>query len=310
MTIPSTATIANLAREAVLKGIVPGGFRDQFIRKIRFQLISQPGESVDYNRATSAPTVPVYGPGDALTLSTTATTKVTSNFRRIGDVAEVDHSQLTAASDPNDQLEVQVAMKRAGIVRRLGVQVLTGDSLNPNDLEGFFTRITSGQSVTSATLTKEQVLKLVALVTASDGHVGAGADCLVGHDRVVRYLVKLFEDAPGGGGLEWRTDSDLGVPVPHVAGTPVYVGQEPIVSNLSNLWAAKLRGPTGCYLLHTGGTSTDFGIEVREVPMQAAISKRGFFVGGFYALVVPEAESIARISGINHVTGIPSSVPA
>lgn len=312
MTIPLTDTVANLASEAVLAGIVPGGFRDQLIRKLRFQRIEQPGELVDWNRATTPPTVPIYAPGSGLSVSTTNTTKETAYFRRIGDVAEVDHAQETAASNPNDQLGVQVAMKRAAIIRRLGEQVVIGDGLSSN-LRGLDYYITGAQTpITSPTLTREQVLKLIATVTASDGTVGAGADCLVANERVVRYLIKLFEDAPGGG-VSWIMDGDLGVAVPHCAGVPVYVGQEPIgdpnPADTSNLWAVKLRGPTGIYVLHTGGESRDFGIEVRPVPMQASTSTRGFFVGGFYALVVPEAESIAKIAGINHANGIPSNVP-
>jgi len=83
----------------------------------------------------------------------------------------------------------------------------------------------------------------------------------------------------------------------------VYVGQNATNetkgtgSNLTSIWAVKTTGPTGVRVLHAAGDSSMFGIEVTDIPAQPTLSKIGKFVGGTYALLVPEDESIARLNG-------------
>jgi hypothetical protein len=138
-------------------------------------------------------------------------------------------------------------------------------------------------------------------VTASDGCVGAGADCLVASSKMVRFIAKLIEDK--GACPQFAFDQDLGVPVLHFNGIPVYVGQnvsnetKGTGTNLTSVWAVKLTGPTGVRVLHSGGDASMFGIDVTDIPAQPTVSKIGKFVGGSYALLVPEDESLARLNG-------------
>jgi hypothetical protein len=50
-------------------------------------------------------------------------------------------------------------------------------------------------------------------------------------------------------------------------------------------------------MLHSGGDPSRFGIDVTDIPAQPTVSKIGLFVGGSYALLLPEDESIARLNG-------------
>jgi hypothetical protein len=100
-------------------------------------------------------------------------------------------------------------------------------------------------------------------------------------------------------------DDELGVPVLYFNGIPVYVGQnvsnetKGSGTNLTSIWAVKLSGPTGIRMLHSGGDSAEFGLDVSDIPTQATVSKMGKFVGGYYTLFVPEEESLARLDGCN-----------
>src|SRR5215510_12252597 len=125
MTLPTATTVANLAREQVVKGWYPKGFVDQFIRKICFERVDMPGETIDWNRATSLTTIPPYAQGGSLGTTVMDTTKFQGDFRRIGDVAEVDYFHQTASSDPNEQLQVQIESKKVGVIRSLGSQIIT-----------------------------------------------------------------------------------------------------------------------------------------------------------------------------------------
>jgi hypothetical protein len=158
-------------------------------------------------------------------------------------------------------------------------------------------QIVATQKMTITTPTKDDLHRLVHKARPSDGYCGAGPDCLAASERVVRQIIKYMEDSAGGG-LTYSFDPDLGVPVPMFHGLPVYIAQLPDTI----IYALKLTGPTGIRIVHGSGRSSEFGIEVREVPMQATVSKRGAFVGGFYSLIVPEELSIARIDGITTLT--------
>lgn len=295
MALPTTATVANLAREYVVPAWYPGGFVDQLIRKIRFEKVEQPSETIEWNQATSLPSVSKYDAG-ATTLGGTAmdTTKFTLTMRRIGDVAEIDTFYESACSEPNNQLQVQIQAKKVGVIRTLGSLMMTGTGANFSSLD---VQIVAGQKITLTAPTKDDIHRLVHKARPSDGFSGAGPDCLAASERVVRQIIKLMEDSAGGG-LTYSLDPDLGVPVPMFHGLPVYIAQLPDTT----IYALKLTGPTGIRIVHGSGRSSEFGIEVREVPMQATVSKRGAFVGGFYSLIVPEELSIARIDGITTLT--------
>ena len=310
MSLPSQTTVQNLSYAYKQPTWYPKGLLDQFVRKVPFEHVDQPSPSLDWNRATvSIPALAVVAAGGTLTATAMDTTKVTGNWVRIGDVAEVDYFHKASASDPFDQLEVQVTAKKIACVRSLGLNILEG--LGGADVfEGFKFRVTSGQTIGAANNganggapTIEEVHKLVSLVAASDGCVGAGADCLVAASKAVRFILKLIEDK--GVTPQFVFDADLGVPVLLFNGIPVYVGQNATTetkgsgSNLTSIWAVKLNGPTGVRVLHSGGDPSGFGIEVSDIPAQPTVATAGKFVGGNYALLVPEDESIARLNGCN-----------
>jgi hypothetical protein len=311
MSLPSQATVTNLARLSKAPTWFPRGFLDHFVRKIPFEHVAEPSPSIEWNRTAAGPfpAVGVYTRGAVFSGAAMDTDKVTATWVRIGEVAEVDVFDQWAASNVMDQLEVQVGARKVGCVRALGSGILEGTG-GGTALEGFKFHIVSGQTIGAANgaanggaPTLEDLHKLVYLATASDGCVGAGADCLVAAPKAIRFIIKLLEDK--GTTPHFAFDSDLGVPVLHFNGIPVYLGQNATNetkgtgTNLTSIWAVKLTGPTGVRVLHSGGDSSEFGIEVSDIPTQATISKLGRFVGGYYSVLVPEQESLARLDGCN-----------
>ena len=68
---------------------------------------------------------------------------------------------------------------------------------------------------------------------------------------------------------------------------------------LTSVYAVRLNGPTGLRVLHQGGSSSDFGIVTEEVPAQLSNAKRAATVRGFYSLLIPEIQSVARLKAIS-----------
>lgn len=308
MSLPSQTTVSNLTNQHVVPTWFPKGLLDQFVRKIAFERVDRPGENFSWNRATALPTVATYAVGGTLSANAMDTTKITGNFFRIGDMAEVDVFHERSASRIVPQLEVQVGAKKVGVIRALGLAILEG---NGTAFEGLKFHVTSGQTIGAAANganggppTLAEVHKLLYMVTASDGYVGGGATCLVAAPKAVRFIINLLETASGGS-AEYMFDNELGGPVLRFNGIPVYVGQNSTVetkgsgTNLTSIWALKLGGPTGVRVLHSSGESSQFGIEMVDVPLSNTVSKKGRFVGGHYSLFVPEEECIARLEGCN-----------
>lgn len=306
MSICSTTTVSNLT-EARLRSRLPtwfpGGLVDQFIRKLPFHKMGRWTEKLVWNRAVAfSQIVSAAGPyaqdttRSAVALDTSGSTNE-GTFNRFGDFLEVDVHQ-----DP-ELIREQIRAKEAAVVRSLGDQVLNGDGNAPN-IQGFDYWCHADQKHQKSVPTLDDWDLLASLVTPSDGMVGAGPDCFVCHGQMWRHLMKLIRDA----GLtpQFVDDEELGVPVLHYAGIPVYVGQnsqsEP--TNVQSVWAIKLSGPTGVKLCHIGGESSDFGIRVEDLDrFTSNKAHRAKFVGGYFTLLVPEKESIARMYGISTTNG-------
>jgi hypothetical protein len=216
MSLPSQTTVQNLSRPYKAPTWFPKGFLDHFVRKVPFEPVTEPSPTTEWNRATSLPAVGVYARGATFTAAALDTTKVTGNWVRIGEVAEVDVFDQWAASNTIEQLAVQVGARKVAVVRALGLGILEGTG--GAGVEGFKFHITSGQTIGAANgaanggaPTIEDLHKLVYLVTASDGCVGGGADCLVASSKGVRFITQLMENK--GYSPEYVFDSELGVPI-------------------------------------------------------------------------------------------------
>lgn len=307
--------LANLARPFVASDWYPGGKLDQFIRKIAFQAVDGSTEKVSWNRALTMPTAPLYAISDIGNMANTMMNpdaRVDSPMARIGDIVVLDSFQEDASSNIMDMLDVQIAAKKVMIVRQLGTQLFQGTgAASPQDVKGLGTPqqvggapanlwVIPSVNATGNALTKEQLHQLVTMVTASDGSVGAGADCIVGNDQAVRGIAKLLEDT--GNGTHYVFDSDLGVPVLTFAGVPVYIGQVGTyntgVSPKTEVFALKLTGRTAVRALHCSGDSAEFGIVAKPVSTPITNAYSAAFVGGLFGLMVPEKESAAKISDI------------
>jgi hypothetical protein len=280
---------------------------DEFLRVLPFQEASGYGPSVQINQVTDLGGVAFYLAGGGLVATQGATTLSTFTFARVGGTAQVDDADIAASADPNDQLELQVAMRKVALLRTLSPNMIFGDGVAPNML-GLFTQIEAvgGQTIdlAGAAPVLRDYHRLVALVKASDGALGTGADALVMNLYARRQLTSLIETA--GGCPSYEIDAALGVPVLKFDGLPVYVTDgipiPPGPDFKTTILAVKLKGPTGIRMLHVGGSSQEFGIVVDEVPNQLAVNQRAKIVRGYYALLVPEAASAAAMKNAS-VTG-------
>lgn len=311
--IPSDTTLVNLNRPYVFNDWYPGGFIDHFIRKVPFQRLQQPTTSVAWNTATSLSVVAPYAPNaGGLGATPMNATHTSLTLRRIGDSAMVDALSQASSGNTNELLQAQIVAKKIGIIRKLGQQIIQGDGTGAQ-LIGLQSLVDTNQefnvnAVTQVPTTIE-LDKLINLVRASDGCVGGGADCLVAHETVIRFIINTMAQYSL---LDTAYDPDLGVPVVRYRGIPIYIGQ--ITSGTSppafDIWALKLKGPTGIRVVHATGSSDSFGIDVQPIPMQAETGLVGAFVGGLYGVMVPEVESIARLQGTTFTglssAGIPS----
>ena len=303
MSIPNDATLISLNRPYVFKGTFPGGFVDQFVRKFPFHRIEQPTTQVSWNLLSSSNAISFYLPDPPSPLPTNPLNFSASNLTltRVGDSVLVDYFSEVVSGNTNNLLDTEIQTKKVGIIRTLGAQIIQGNGIAPN-IKGLQSLVISSQQFSVASTGGVPYLKelnqLVHMVRASDGCVGGGADCIVTHERVLRWI--LLALAPTYGILEFRHDADLGVSVPYFRGIPIYIGQsEAYDSPLAyDIWALKMSGPTGIRMLHAAGRSEEFGIDVVKIPIQPGSAQLGAFVGGLYGLMVPEAQSIARIQGV------------
>lgn len=317
---PSDNTANLLNRPYVSKGWFPSptagaGFVDQFTRKIPLQRIEKPTINLSWDRfdpSVGSLTVNPYATGGTPSSVQLEVIQTTRPFQRIGAMALVDSLAEAASGIPNDLLMAQIQAAKIGIIRTLGSQIITGDGISPHlngfDYEiypatqGFSVSMVSGFNVPSV----QDILYLINLVKASDGSIGRGyADCIVTHERVIRFIV-FYATQQASGLIDYVYDSDLGVQVPRFAGVPMYNGQIPTSGTTGyEIYALKMSGPTGIRLLHATGSSDQFGIDITPIPMQSTVAQRGAYVGGYYCLMVPEVQSLARCigtdnTGLNH----------
>ena len=306
MAQPTANAITSLTRCLRLPGFFPGGYVDQFLRKLPFEEAGGYGRSVQVNRTTGLGSVAFFDPGDALSATQGDTALTTFTFQRIAGTAQVDVADIEASAEPDDQLELQVEMRKVALLRTLSSVVINGGGVAPT-MAGLVTYATGGQMIdlAGAAPTLAAYHRLVALVRASDGFLGSGADALVMSLNARRQLLSILE-AASGSSYCFELDEQLGTSVLHFEGVPVYVsdGALPNASPTA-IYAVKLHGPTGIRVLHVGGSSDEYGIVVDEVPNQMGVSERAAIVRGYYALMVPEPESVAALFGASVAAFVP-----
>jgi hypothetical protein len=305
MAQPDPTTIANLTRCLRLPGFYPGGYVDEFIRAISFQEAGGYGRTVQINRSATLGDTNFYNPDAAVPAVQGTTGLTTFTFERLGGLAQVDSADIDASGEPNNQLDLQVEMRKVSLLRTLSTLMIFGNGVAPQ-MSGLLNQTDAGQQFDLAGVapTLKDYHRLVALVRASDGFVGTGADALVMNFTARRQLTALLEAA--GCCTTYEPDELLGAPVLKFDGASVYVTEGiPLTPDETTIFAVKLKGSTGVRMLHVGGDSEEFGIVIDDVPNQMTVSQRAKTVRGYYALFVPEVQSVAAITS----AGIAAFVP-
>lgn len=163
----------------------------------------------------------------------------------------------------------------------------------------------------------KQARRLLRRVSPSGDGFGIGANCLLMSWRT-RDLLIAAERTEGIYPLFFREpDGEMryyfhGVPVfvgpvredeDTSGSTPAFPEQTSIPSpytyNASSIYALRLGGPTGIRMMHVGGQSAQFGIQVEDIASGTSVAAIGYKVHGYYALYVPERQAGARLWGVD-----------
>jgi hypothetical protein len=168
----------------------------------------------------------------------------------------------------------------------------------------------------SGTFSLGEVRQLMRQVAPSGDGFGVGPnallmsrrtrDVMIGLERAAGTSPTFLPDPHSGGELRYHFD-----------GVPIYVGpvredentsgstpafgstDSPYAYNRSSIYAMRLGGPTGVRMLHFGGDSANFGLQVEQIAPQSSAAATGYRIHGYYTLFIPERQSCARLWGID-----------
>ncbi len=164
-------------------------------------------------------------------------------------------------------------------------------------------------------LSLAQVRRLMRKVTPSESGYGAGPNALVTSLRCRDLLISLERAADTS--PDFRLDPRTNEVRYHLDGVPVYVGPlrededtagaapafkttgEPYTYNRTSIYALRLGGFSGVRMLHFGGDSAKYGVQIDEITPSAGNAALGYQVHGYYALFIPERQACARLWGID-----------
>jgi hypothetical protein len=251
-------------------------------------------------------------------------TGVVGSFKKISALVEIDPSMVDPLGGDDDLLSVQVKFAGIALIRSLSRAMLQSNGM-PSKPRGKGSPVTSPgdgaadlRGLPSFVEGTAQdcpwdpntgllggLAVLEAICQPSGGDFGARPDAFVMSSRARARLVNELENK--GLNPEFRISTMTGRIQLHYHGIPVLSGRvREDADGVSDVWALKLAGPSGVFVCHTGGQSRDFGVQVgpRRVIVDDTQGDKtvrlldGVDVFGFYSLVVPEPQSIARIHSV------------
>ncbi len=275
---------------------------------------------------------PYATPGLDLTVQTSVdATYETASFRRIASTVDLDRFQQQLGSNGAtfsrgpDVKDTVMRLARLALLRQLGRSIVNGLGATPylRGLAGYYDGLFGGTgsdpqtiawpgSVGSLSVLPKAVRLLMRQVSASGAGFGVGPNALVMSRRMRDALIN--ESAGQGINPEFRP-SATGEYRFHFLGVPVYVApvrEDELDSTSSpdyptygatppkatSIYALRLGGPTGVRVLHAGGDSSRYGVEVEDLAGVSAGTVVGYRLHGNYALFVPERQACARLFGV------------
>lgn len=234
-----------------------------------------------------------------------------ARFKKISVVVRADEAMVDGGT-AEDMLAAQARLASTAIVRALADALLHSAPANDDQAEvsglRSFLRPPQDVAFDPARRLMGGLAEIEARCAPSGGDFGARPDAFVLSSRVRWRLLKELEDK--GVAPDFRHCPMTGGLALHYHGVPVLTGRVPEPagggSPTTDAWAVKLHGPSGIRVYHLGGESASFGVRAERVTTmtsfdgagEARTATRGLEVFGMYAVVVPEAASIARLSGV------------
>ncbi|HEY8086254.1 MAG TPA: hypothetical protein VIF09_00365 [Polyangiaceae bacterium] len=233
-----------------------------------------------------------------------------SRFKKISLVVRADEAMVDGGA-AEDMLTTQARLATTAIIRGLSEALLF--SAPPDDqgeVRGLLPFLVGPQDVAYSAARKLMggLAEIEARCAPSGGDFGARPDAFVLSSRARWRLMKEMEDK--GVSPDFRHCPAIGGTALHYHGVPVLVGRVPEpaggTSPVTDAWAVKLYGPSGIRIYHLGGESSSYGVRAENITTMSSFdgsgdartATRGIEVFGVYALVVPEAASIARLHGV------------
>jgi len=250
-----------------------------------------------------------------------------ARFKKGSLFVRADELMVDPSNAGDDLLEVQVRLASIALVRGLSLAILQSRPLPRADLTvvatgvglgddaAEFTGLPSYVAGTTQDLAWQQSAGMIGGLAAiearchsSGGDFGTGPDAFVMSSRARWRLLAEMES-------KGVTPQFLLCPLTgklqlHFHGVPVLTGRvrEEADGGRTDAWALKLFGPTGVQVLHVGGKSRAFGVQLDATTVTQAASTdndgdvqsstRGVEAFGNYSLVVPELSSVARLRDI------------
>jgi hypothetical protein len=230
-----------------------------------------------------------------------------ARLKKISQVVRVDRRMTDKVMD------VMFRLAQTAIVRALSEAIWS--SAPPSDdgetFSGLPTFLTPSQDLAfdSTQSYSANFDRLLARCHPSGNGEGTDADVIVCSESA---LINYTADRENRGlSVECYYSPLTGRIQRHHRGKPLLVGRvpEPAGSGVTWAYTVKLLGPSGITVAHRGGDPEALGAEIGPVTTmigldatgEAASSTVGAEVWGEYALLVPEAQSVARMTGVPNV---------
>lgn len=296
--LPSTATVQNLNTPYRSGFFFPNDrIVDQFLRKITFEPVLMSTEKFSFGQASSIPNSTFFSRDGTLTNSATNIALPDSGeFKRIGAEVEIDlFNQI--GSRGTDQLEQQVYAVKLRILRELSTKLLK--NATASSIIGLDQQLLNGNGLiltASNPFTLQDLYKGVLSCKPTDNLVGAGADCILSHNSILRQVLYLLDQAQEE--IEWRYDEDLDCEIPIICGVPWYLSE---LAPSNRFYILKIQGKTSIRLLYAKDPLHEcdkFGIHVYTEPLKKEKNNLACTVIGYYQVFVPENTILVGMNSV------------
>lgn len=317
MPLNTIAEADNYSREMLYSAVVDHIIKaNPMLALMRFLGIV--GNSLDYDRETTAATASWLDPGETWPESTPTVTKKTAKVRILGGDADIDNFLASTRRNPMDLTAEIIEKKSKAVGHEWGDSVIYGsNAVNSKQIDGLHTIITAAAIDTPASTLDVHagsgstggVGKLSLLDEMIDIVKPGKPSALLASKRSLRGIYKLQRSQ--GSAME-HGDLGFGLRVTLYNNIPLLpcdfiVDTETIASNAfsaktggltSSILAVQLDAPDGVIGLE-GGSGDETGLVVKSIGDLETKDAKRYRIKAYWGMAVLRAYAIARLDGIS-----------